>query len=246
MPEINTAFAALLVGLVTSVHCVGMCGPLACSIGTMKGGESRRMFAATAYHAGRLLAYGFIGALCGFLGQQPLIWVFDSPAVLLPWLLVAVFLLVATGLSKRLPRPAFLTRLLTRARLGACRVSATKGGFAMGLATPLLPCMPLYLLFGATLLTGSALRGAEFAMAFGLGTIPLLWIAQHSFESIRRCFTPLTMSRIQRGLALIAALMIAWRLQDTLPFINSADANPDAPSAEQAPPQLPDCGCGGM
>ena len=35
------------------------------------------------------------------------------------------------------------------------------GGFAMGLATPLLPCAPLYLLFGATLLTGSAVRGAE-------------------------------------------------------------------------------------
>ena len=245
MPEINTTFAALAAGLITSVHCVGMCGPIACSIGTMKGGESRRLFAATAYHAGRLIAYGSIGALCGFLGRQPLLWFFDSPAVLLPWLLVAVFLLVATGLSKRLPRPAFMTRVLTKARLGACRISATKGGFAMGLATPLLPCAPLYLLFGASLVTGSTLRGAEFAIAFGLGTIPLLWVAQHSFQSIRKRLTPLTMSRIQRGLALIAALMIAWRLQDTIPFIGSADAA-DGPNAEQQEPALPDCGCGNM
>ena len=241
MPEINTALAALAAGLVTSVHCVGMCGPIACSIGTLQGGEGRRLFAATAYHAARLLSYGLIGGLCGFLGRQPLLWFFDSPAVLLPWLLVAVFLLVATGLSKRLPRPAFLTRLLTKARLGACRVSATKGGFAMGLVTPLLPCAPLYLLFGATLLTGSALRGAEFALAFGLGTVPLLWVAQHSFQSLRQRFTPLTMSRIQRGLALVTALVIAWRLQETLPFVGSADASPDTPAAEQ---QLPDCGCG--
>lgn len=243
MPEINTTFAALAAGLVTSLHCVGMCGPIACSIGTMKGGESRRLFAATAYHAGRLIAYGTIGALCGFLGRQPLLWFFDSPAVLLPWLLVAVFLLIATGLSKRIPRPAFMTRILTKARLGACRVSATKGGFAMGLATPLLPCAPLYLLFGVSLITGSALRGAEFAIAFGLGTVPLLWVAQHSFQSIRNYLTPLTMNRIQRGLALVAALMIAWRLQDTIPFINSADAA-NAPATEEQ--QLPDCGCGKM
>jgi sulfite exporter TauE/SafE len=245
MPDPTTITAALAAGLVTSVHCVGMCGPIACSIGTMKGGESRRLFAATAYHAGRLLAYGSIGALCGMLGQQPLLWFFDSPAVLLPWVLVAVFLLVATGLSKRIPRPAIMTRLLTKARLGACRVSATKGGFAMGLATPLLPCAPLYLLFGASLLTGSALRGAEFAIAFGLGTVPLLWIAQHSFQSIRKRLTPLTMMRLQRGLALVAALMIAWRLQDTIPFINSAEAA-DSPDGEQSEPALPDCGCGQM
>ncbi|MDA1006663.1 MAG: sulfite exporter TauE/SafE family protein, partial [Verrucomicrobia bacterium] len=197
-----------------------------------KGGESRRLYAATAYHAGRLLAYGSIGALCGALGQQPLLWFFDSPFVVLPWLLVLVFLLIATGLSKRLPRPTFLNRLLTRARLGACRISATKGGFAMGLATPLLPCAPLYLLFGATLLSGSALRGAEFALAFGLGTVPLLWLAQHSFQALHRRLSPLTLLRLQRTLALLAALLIALRLHDTLPLFGELQA---------AEPQLPGC-----
>lgn len=233
-PDSLTVTAALLAGLVTSVHCAGMCGPIACSIGTMKGGESRRLYAATAYHGGRLLAYGSIGALCGALGRQPLLWFFDSPLVILPWLLVLVFLLVATGLSKRIPRPAFLTRLLTRARLGACRMSATKGGFAMGLATPLLPCAPLYLLFGATLLSGSALRGAEFALAFGLGTIPLLWIAQHSFHQLRKRLTPLNMMRLQRSLALLAALLIAWRLHDTIPLFREIQA-------AETPQELPSC-----
>ncbi len=224
MPDPTTITAALVAGLVTSVHCVGMCGPIACSIGTMKGGESRRLYAATAYHSGRLLAYGSIGALCGSLGRRPLLWFFDSPLVVLPWLLVIVFLLIATGLSKRIPRPAILTRLLSRARLGACRISATKGGFAMGLVTPLLPCAPLYLLFGATFLSGSPLRGAEFALAFGVGTVPLLWLAQHSFLSLYKRLTPLTMLRLQRSLALIAALLIAFRLHDTLPLFGDPQA----------------------
>ena len=53
MTESLTITAALVAGLVTSVHCVGMCGPIACSIGTMKGGETRRLYAATAYHGAR-------------------------------------------------------------------------------------------------------------------------------------------------------------------------------------------------
>ena len=174
-------------------------------------------------------AYSLVGALCGLLGQQPLKWFFDSPAIILPWVLVVLFLTVASGLHHRLPKPALLTRFLAKARLSACRVSATRGGFAMGLATPLLPCAPLYLLFGVSLLSGSALRGAEFAAAFGLGTIPLLWLAQHSFQSLRRRLTPRTIGRLQRSLALVAALVIAWRLHDTLPLFQSAAAA-DLPS----------------
>lgn len=228
-----TLTAALVAGLVTSVHCVGMCGPIACSLGSLRGGESRRLYAATAYHTGRLLAYGLVGALCGALGQQVLAPFFDSPAVLLPWFLVVVFLLVATGLHRKLPRPAALTRFLARARLKACRLSATKGGFAMGFATPLLPCGPLYILFGAALQSGSALRGAEFAIAFALGTVPLLWAAQHSFLRLRSLLGPLALVRLQRGLAFAAALVIAWRLHDTLPLFGAA------PTA--APDDLPSC-----
>jgi len=236
--------AALLAGLVTSVHCVGMCGPIACSLGSLQGGESRRLFAATAYHGGRLISYAAIGALCGFLGQQILAPFFDSPAVFLPWFLVLVFLFVATGLHEKLPRPTFLNRFLSGARLKACRLSATRGGFAMGLATPLLPCAPLYLLFGASLQTGSALRGAEFAAAFALGTVPLLWAAQHSFLRVRRHLGPLTLQRVERVVALVAALVIAWRLQDTLPFLDSAPAaTPEAAPAD-SPAALPSCGCG--
>jgi hypothetical protein len=53
------------------------------------------------YHGTRLLSYGIIGAICGAIGQQPLKWFFDSPAVLLPWVLVAVLLIMAFGWIKK-------------------------------------------------------------------------------------------------------------------------------------------------
>jgi len=87
---------------------------------------------------------------------------------------------------------------------------------ALGLATPLLPCGPLYFLIGLALLSGSAGRGAEFMLAFGLGTVPLLWLAQTQLGRAQRGLSPSWNERLRVGLALTAALVAAWRLRGTL------------------------------
>ena len=69
---------------------------------------------------------------------------------------------------------------------------------------------------GLALFSGSALKGAEFAIGFGLGTLPLLWLAQSQFMHVQLKMTSMKLLRIKRSLALIAALMVAWRLCTTL------------------------------
>ena len=229
MDAVHTTLGALVAGLVTSVHCVGMCGPIACGLAAMPASESERMLAASFYHVSRLTSYAIVGAICGAVGQQPLQWVFHSPAVLLPWLLVIVYLMFAFGLEKKLPRPAALLKYAARWRFKTSRMTPVRSGLALGFLTPLLPCGPLYLLFGAALLSGSGWRGAEFALAFGLGTVPLLWLAQTQLHRMKRNLTPQLMVRIQRGLALTAALVMMWRLHDTLPGMRNE------------PDQLPSC-----
>jgi sulfite exporter TauE/SafE len=132
--------------------------------------------------------------------------------------LVIALLLSAFGLDKKIPRPAILHRFTARARFRTQGFSGVGAAGLMGLLTPLLPCGPLYLVFGVALLAGSPAKGAEFTLAFGLGTVPLLWLAQHSFHRFRTRMKPITMQRLQRGLAITAALMMAWRLHDTLPY----------------------------
>ncbi len=228
-----TTVAALAAGLATSLHCAGMCGPIACGLGTLAKSEGERLTAASLYHGSRLLSYGIIGAACGALGQQPLKWFFNSPAVLLPWVMVAVLLIMALGWDKKVPRPAIFNRFTARARFKACKLSAYGGASAMGLLTPFLPCGPLYLVFGASLLAGSAAKGAEFTLAFGLGTVPLLWLAQHQFHRIRAKLTPLAMARLRRGLAFVTAIILAWRLHGTVPL--------DFHDRKPATGELPSC-----
>lgn len=213
----ETTVGALLIGLATSLHCAGMCGPIACGLGTLAKSEGERLAAASLYHGARMVSYGIIGAICGSIGKQPLERFFHSPAVLLPWIMVLALLLMATGLDQKIPRPRFLNRLTARARFKASRYSAHGAATTMGLLTPFLPCGPLYAIFGLALLSGSAARGAEFTLAFGLGTVPLLWLAQHQFHRIRLRLTPLVLRRVKRGLALVTALMLVWRLHGTIP-----------------------------
>lgn len=230
-----TTAAALVAGLATSLHCAGMCGPIACGLGTLAKSEGERLTVASLYHGGRLVSYGLIGTICGALGQQPLAWFFDSPAVLLPWVAVALLLMMGLGLDRMIPRPAILNRLTMKVRLSAGKMPAYGSAGTMGLLTPLLPCGPLYLVFGAALLSGSAAKGAEFTLAFGLGTIPLLWLVQHQFHRIRLKLTPRVMGFARRGLALSMAVLLAWRLHDTLPDWGSEPVPADEPQ------ELPSC-----
>lgn len=217
MTSIDTTAGAFVAGLVTSLHCVGMCGPLACAWATGRGGASSGFLRNTAaYHACKLVSYALVGAIAGAVGTLPVRLFQHGPGLLVPWLMVAMFAFVALGLERWLPKPLFLTRPMARVRGWA----ANRGGLAraslLGMATPLLPCGPLYLMFGLALANGSALRGAEFAAAFGLGTLPLLLLAQSQLRLLNLRLTPVQMQRLQRGLALCATLVMVWRLRDTL------------------------------
>jgi uncharacterized protein len=130
-------------------------------------------------------------------------------------------------LEKRLPRPPSLMKWSARMRFRFGRLTPNRASMAMGGLTPLLPCGPLYLLFGASLLSGSAIRGAEFTLGFGIGTVPLLWLAQSQIRHLRQRFSPAGLMRVQRGLALATAVVLAFRLYGTLPGNSVPPADPN-------------------
>lgn len=173
---------------------------------------------ATVYHLSRMAGYTALGALAGGLGRLPFSFVPSAVLRWLPWLGVLLFLGLALRWDRYLPKPALLVRLSWRLRPAGAGRSPLGGAALLGLCTPLLPCGPLYFLVALALLAGSALRGAEFMLAFGLGTVPLLWLAQAQFQWVRRRLSPLWLNRTRVALALVAAVTIGWRLRATLGF----------------------------
>jgi sulfite exporter TauE/SafE len=213
--SITGPWPAFLAGMVTSLHCAGMCGPLACYLAPGPGSKSSFTTVASLYQAGRLISYTAIGAIAGGLGMVTLGWVDiyqHSLSRFLPWLLVLFFLAVAVRLDRWFPKPAFLGPVIGRAQRRFQALPRPFSGLLIGILTPLLPCAPLYAVFGLALMTQSPVRGAEFLLLFGLGTLPLLWAVQAAFSRWQGAISPVAISRLQRGLALAVAVILGIRL----------------------------------
>ena len=225
LAAVDTPAAAFVAGLVTSLHCAGMCGPLACLLAPAKGERADAAVVRSAYHGSRLAAYGVLGAVAGAAGAAPAAF-FDAPLVrALPWVMVVYFVFVAFKLGHRLPRLALLGRVQMAIRGWVRGRPATQVAAAMGAATPLLPCGPLYFRIAMAGFAGSAARGAELLLAFGLGTVPLLWLAQANVGWLRARLTPVAMGRARTSLALASAMVIVWRLRGDLGMVGPSLEN---------------------
>lgn len=218
LAAINSPAAAFVAGMVTSLHCAGMCGPLACTILPGPGSREDPLQVSSVYHLSRLVGYATLGALAGGLGRTPLGFLNDSALRWLPWIMVLFFVGLAARIDRHLPKLTVLGRLTWLIQSRMRRRSRLTAAATLGLATPLLPCGPLYFIVALALLAGSALRGVEVMLAFGLGTLPLLWVAQFQFNWLRQRLSPLWLGRVRVALALTTAAVISWRLRATLGF----------------------------
>lgn len=62
-------YSALIVGFVGSLHCVGMCGPIALSLPLQDKASWRFLFGRLMYNSGRVVTYTFLGVLAGQIGR---------------------------------------------------------------------------------------------------------------------------------------------------------------------------------
>lgn len=227
MNETASLWGAFIAGLVTSAHCVGMCGLLTCGLGIAGGGATNQTAQVAGYHSGRLFSYLLLGAAAGAVGWLPISQMTGAGNVA-PWFLILFLVFIGLGLERYLPAVPGVSKLVYPLRQRFARMSGTRKGVAVGLLTPLLPCGPLWAMIGMGLLSGSPVKGAELLLVFGLGTVPLLWLMQSGASWWQRKLSPQTIRRVQRSVAIAAALALAWRFRGALPFIDGPDG----------------CGCG--
>ena len=154
-------------GLLTSVHCVAMCGGI--NLSQSLPGRGKR--AALLYNVGRVASYTLIGAFLGTLGYLLGGGSFAISPLLqgVVKLLAGAFMLLA-GINLLGLFPA-----LRRLRLPLPRLRASSRlPFVIGLLNGLMPCGPLQAMQLAALGTGSPVRGALSMFFFSLGTVPLM------------------------------------------------------------------------
>ena len=171
-------------GLVTSVHCIAMCGGINLSQSLPRDGEAAgstgaALLPAALYNLGRVISYTVIGFLLGAVGfligggQMGLSTRLQGILKLIAGAFMAIMGINMLGLFPRLrcltPRmPKFLVK-----KLGARRTKAA-GPLTVGILNGLMPCGPLQSMQIVALASGSPFAGALSMLLFSLGTVPLM------------------------------------------------------------------------
>lgn len=211
----DNAWVAFLAGVITSPHCLLMCGPLAYVMlsGSVDDEPDCTDFLPhLLYNSTRVFAFTAIGVLAGILGLGILKFIQFPIIKFFPWVLVVFFIIFALGFDRLIPKMPFARKIFARLSERIVKLPKNFAAILLGLATPFLPCGPLYMIFWVALLSGSPLFGAEITFGFALGTLPLMLLASTQFKRLKGFFTPKSLYFVQRFTALIAACFLTWRL----------------------------------
>ena len=168
--ESLSLFMIFLVGLLTSVHCIGMCGSI--NLAVVLKGEKTSIKRPLFYNTGRVISYTFVGALAGLLGS-----VFSfSDTLQSSIIVIAGFFMLVMGLSMIGWLPKSLYFLIPKMPVKfKSSLSNDKGPFYVGLLNGFMPCGPLQAMQLYALSTGSVLLGALSIFLFAIGTFPLMF-----------------------------------------------------------------------
>ncbi len=166
-------------GLLGSGHCVGMCGPIALSVGTPAPGWTSNLLRQVFYSGGRLFTYAVIGAVAGYAGMRLSSSVATLVNVQAGLAIVAGLLLIVQGMMAAgiisIPVRRHLPACLAPGLLGTfLRSPRAESAFLAGVFTGFLPCGLLYAYVALAASAGTLAGGSARMVAFGLGTVPLL------------------------------------------------------------------------
>jgi uncharacterized protein len=221
-------WTALLLGLVGSVHCAGMCGPLALALPA--GGDSRAAFIAgrLAYNLGRILTYAGLGAVFGLVGQGFVL------AGVQRWvsLILGAAILIGLFFSPRLLKAAPVTGAVSRLKVGLGRLLRARtltASLGFGLLNGLLPCGLVYVACAGATATGSIATGVQYMVVFGLGTVPMLLGIALLGNQLQLLLRFKLQRLIPVSLALVGTLLLLRGMALGIPYVSpKLPAQPNA------------------
>lgn len=204
-------FAVFLIGLLGGVHCVGMCGGVVSALTVRAPGQAAGTAwpVHLAYNLGRVTTYTLLGALVGAIGSASLLFNKWLPVQMTLYVLANV-MLVGLGLylcgitAPLLPLERAGQRVWRRLQpLGRRLLPARswRSALPLGALWGFLPCGLTYSVLSTSLVSGSALRGGGLMLAFGLGTLPNLFLAGVLLARLRAFVR-------QRALRLASGLLV--------------------------------------
>lgn len=171
-------YVAFVMGLVGSLHCLGMCGPIAFALPVRTSVLRIKIVKYSLYNAGRVVTYAILGAIIGVAGKGLVLAGMQQTLSIAAGVLIIVSAVLAYTAANNVVMNRIGDSIRIRLKSAFHFYFQQKGYaalFMLGLLNGLLPCGMVYMAMLAALAAGSPLDGATFMAGFGLGTVPMMF-----------------------------------------------------------------------
>lgn len=201
--EIWTGF---IVGLAGSLHCIGMCGPIAFALPVANQSNFKIMLGRVLYNLGRVVTYSLLGALFGLFGSRLVLFGLQQQLSIGFGVIILLYVFTPRKIKTKVADTFFYkhaTQLLKSQFAKLLSANSNSSMFAIGLLNGLLPCGFVYVGIAGAVSTGDFLSGIIYMALFGFGTFPAMFAA-----SVFGKFINLNLKRkINRFVPVLAAVL---------------------------------------
>lgn len=218
-------FSAIILGLLGSLHCVGMCGPIAFMLPVDRSNTFKKVSQIGMYHFGRLLAYGLIGLIFGVVGKSLYIFGIQQQLSIAIGLLMILIVLIPHKIIGKynLTKPLYKLISKVKSALGKALKKKTADTFlTIGFLNGFLPCGLVYMAVFGAIATGNLFQSSLYMVLFGLGTIPLMTTAIYLGKFLNSTLRQRIQKAIPIAVVIIGFLFILRGLGLGIPYISPA------------------------
>jgi len=217
--------AALLLGLLGSFHCIGMCGPIALALPYAGKNLLAKISSVAIYNFGRVFTYGVLGILAGTVGKGLALAGLQQVLSVGLGVLILIFFILPKFHPQTNSATLTFFSFTTKVKAGLGNLFSRKKRhslFLIGLLNGLLPCGLVYIALAGALALGDVFKSGLFMAFFGLGTLPVM-MAVSIFRSL---FPVKVRSNLRRAIpffvSAMAILLILRGLNLGIPYISPA------------------------
>ncbi len=221
--EINLVLVALTLGFTSGFHCIGMCGPIALSMGLTKKQATNYYLQNLTYQFGRILTYTLLGALLGIIGQGFEFAGFQKYLTIGVGILLIIMALFSFGGKDFASRIPVVNSVLLKVKIklgGLLQKADYKSRFTTGILNGLLPCGMVYMALTASLTAGGVWQSAIFMALFGLGTLPFMFAVVLLGNLISLNFRQRVLKFIPVVMVVLGGLFVLRGMELGIPYIS--------------------------
>ncbi len=234
-------YSALLLGLISSLHCIGMCGPIAMMLPVDRNNPARQTLQIFTYHLGRLTAYGSLGLVFGTVGRGLYLAGIQQQFSIITGLAMIMIVMVPERIFARYNFSKPVYRVISKVKSGLGSRFRQKGYrslYTAGVLNGFLPCGLVYAaLFGAIAMQ-SVPFGVLYMVLFGAGTIPLMSLVVYASGILKNPLRNSVSKIVPYAAVAIGMLFIVRGLGLDIPYLSPGNLSLFVGAGS-------DCGVGG-